>query len=286
MKKTTKALIAFVTICYVATVSFTAWLAINSTPDRYNIVVPASDQSSVTRRPGSFSTISMNFSQDMGNVWFNLTGHLDVIVREDSLATQPEIVIPTALDKMVTTSVTDGQLNLAFNYEAVVDTASDNVQYWRIMFDVAHPVKVVMPRGSLNRMNIGDASEIIGIRIDGLRSRRLDYKGFAGVKFSDCVIDTLSNSSSATPYRREPKCTLGFERSRIANMIVADCASDLYLQTDSVSVIDVLTRRSSGNETSYLTITEAHVNQLVWEPDTVGRTLRLNISEPFNMKLD
>ncbi len=284
MKKTTKALIAFVAICYLATVAFSAWLAIKSTPDCYNVVVPASERSTVTRRPGAFS--SVNISSVDGNVSFSLSGHLEVVVREDSLATQPEIVIPTALDKMVLTSVSDGQLNLAFNYEGVVDTSTDNDRYWRIMFDVATPITVVMPSGALKRMDISDISETIGFRIDGLRSRRLDYAGFAGVKFTNCVIDTLSNSSSPSPYRREPKCILEFEQSRIANMIVANCVSDLNLQTDSASVIDVLMRRSSGYETSYLTISEARVNRLIWEPDTIGRTLRLNISEPFNMKLD
>jgi len=283
MKKTTKALIAFLSIGYVIAVSITMWLAMNSTPFYYPIEVRETDKSLITRQLDGFSAI--RFRSMDGRCSFHGDGRMGIVFREDSLVNTPKIMIPSAIEKMVRTSVRDGRLDIAFDYLAMADTTVDNARYWGFKIDVAVPVTVVMPRGSMNVLGIGnDVPAVINFVLDGLRSERFEYNGFFNVAFRNCRIDTLTNSSAATEYHRNPECILSFEGSRVSQMIVADCASDLKIRTDSLSVIDVLTRKAAGSKDAFLTISEARVGRLRWEPDSAENRLRLNVSAPFDFK--
>lgn len=291
MKRTTKALIAFIIFCYVAAFTVTALFALNGEPSFYGVSVAENDTNKTTRRLPGFS--SVKFTQPDGLHYGSESGHgITFLFEESASLKSPEAIIPSAIDSYVKTSVSEGGvLNLALDFSSLADSTNDRSNFW-VNLDVNVPVKICVPEGTLSTLDLAYVSHQIHFGVEDLDIKRFNYVGVKNLALTDCRIDSFLNTSgfkekhaNDNSYRRDNgEFNITMQKTVVKEMIVSRNPFGLTIRTDSLSSIGTLTRNFYGSDVANLTITDANIGILKWNPDS-SECLNLRVSKPFVLDL-
>lgn len=291
MKKTTRALIAFIIFVYVAAVIVTAVFALNGKPYFYDVRVAANDTRTVTHRLDSFSSVT--FCQYDGTYYGGEDNGITFRFEEKASLQKPEIVVPQAIDAFVKASVNNGVLELGTDFLPMLEDSTMRTHCW-FRVDVRVPVTVYLPAGTLASLTVPEVCDNIRFNIVSLTAKSFAYNGLRDVTFSGCRIDTLCNSGGFPDsldlngsQRDYGTFSVMMEKNtEVKDMIVWRNPSKLVLKTDSVSSVGLLIREVGYDRNVDLSIANANVGQFRWIPGSYSSRLRLDITEPFDLSLN
>lgn len=291
MKKTTRALIAFIIFVYVAAVIVTAVFALNGKPYFYDVRVAENDTRTVTHRLDSFSSVA--FCQYDGTYYGEEENGITFRFEEKASLQKPEIVVPQAIDAFVKASVNNGVLELGTDFFPMLEDSTMRTHCW-FRVNVKVPVTVYLPAGTLASLTVPEVNGNIRFNIVGLTAKSFVYNGFRDLTFSGCRIDTLRNSGGLPDSLDLNESQRDYEtfsimmekNTEVKDMIVRRNPSKLVLKTDSVSSIGLLIREVGYDRNVDLSIANANVGQFRWIPGSYSSRLRLDITEPFDLSLN